>query len=61
MRVFAPTGHRHEAEISRHPGLSAAMTATGVKGGAGKAVQCLNIRMDRPETLGLTFPGLHPL
>ncbi|WP_211566015.1 N-acetyl-gamma-glutamyl-phosphate reductase [Micromonospora halophytica] len=145
MRVFAPTGHRHEAEISRHLGLSAAMTATGVeavrgvqtichatlrpgvdrqtvrrafreqytdepfvrvvahqrgifrypepkillgsnycdvgfavdegtgrlttiaaldnlvKGGAGNAVQCFNIRMGRPETLGLTFPGLHPL
>lgn len=145
MRVFAPTGHRHEAEISRHLGLPAAMTATGVeavrgvqtichatlrsgvdqqtvrrayreqyaaepfvrvvahqrgtfrypdpkillgsnycdvgyaldedtgrlttiaaldnlvKGGAGNAVQCLNIRMGWPETLGLTFPGLHPL
>ncbi|MGW5271501.1 N-acetyl-gamma-glutamyl-phosphate reductase [Streptomyces sp. NPDC004044] len=145
MRVFAPTGHRHEAEISRHLGLPAAMTATGVeavrgvqtichatlrpgvdkqtvrrafreqyagepfvrvvahqrgifrypdpkillgsnycdvgyavdedtgrlttiaaldnlvKGGAGNALQCLNIRMGRPETLGLTFPGLHPL
>ncbi|MPY34597.1 N-acetyl-gamma-glutamyl-phosphate reductase [Streptomyces adustus] len=145
MRVFAPTGHRHEAEISRHLGLSAAMTATGVeavrgvqtichatlrpgvdkqtvrrafreqyaeepfvrvvahqrgtfrypdpkillgsnycdvgyaidedsgrlttiaaldnlvKGGAGNALQCLNIRMGRPENLGLTFPGLHPL
>lgn len=31
-----------------------------VKGGAGNAVQCLNIRMGLPETLGLTFPGLHP-
>jgi N-acetyl-gamma-glutamyl-phosphate/LysW-gamma-L-alpha-aminoadipyl-6-phosphate reductase len=145
MRVFAPTGHRHEAEISRHLGMAAAMTATGVeavrgvqticratlrpgvdkqavrrafreqyrdepfvrlvahqrgifrypdpkillgsnycdvgyaldednarlttiaaldnlvKGGAGNALQCLNIRMGWPETLGLTFPGLHPL
>lgn len=145
MRVFAPTGHRHEAEISRHLGIPVAMTATGVeavrgvqtichatlrpgvdasevrkafreqyrdepfvrlvaqkrgtfrypepkillgsnfcdvgyavdeeagrlvtiaaldnlvKGGAGNAVQCLNIRMDRPETLGLSFPGLHPV
>ncbi|WMX43997.1 N-acetyl-gamma-glutamyl-phosphate reductase [Streptomyces roseicoloratus] len=144
MRVFAPTGHRHEAEISRHLGISAAMTATGVeavrgvqtvchatlrpgvgksevrrafrehyrdepfvrvvahqrgtfrypepkillgsnfcdvgfavdeeagrlvtiaaldnlmKGGAGNAVQCLNIRMGWPENLGLSFPGLHP-
>ncbi|WP_194432139.1 N-acetyl-gamma-glutamyl-phosphate reductase [Streptomyces alkaliphilus] len=145
MRVFAPTGHRHEAEISQHLGIPAAMTATGVeavrgvqtiahttlrpgvgksdlrrafreqyarepfvrvvahqrgifrypdpkillgsnycdvgyaldedtgrlttigaldnlvKGGAGNAVQCLNIRMGWPETFGLTFPGLHPL
>lgn len=145
MRVFAPTGHRHEAEISRHLGIPATMTATGVeavrgvqtichatlrpgvdtsavrrafreqyqdepfvrlvahrhgnfrypepkillgsnfcdvgyaideeagrlvtiaaldnlmKGGAGNAVQCLNIRMGWPETLGLSFPGLHPV
>lgn len=145
MRVFAPTGHRHEAEISRHVGVPVTMTATGVeavrgvqtichvtpkpgvdrsavrrafreqyhdepfvrlvaqqrgtyrypepkilsgsnfcdvgyacdedtgrlvtiaaldnlmKGGAGNAVQCLNIRMGWPETLGLSFPGLHPI
>ncbi|WP_061295471.1 N-acetyl-gamma-glutamyl-phosphate reductase [Herbidospora cretacea] len=145
MRVFAPTGHRHEAEISRHLGIPAAMTATGVeavrgvqtichaelqpgvdtsevrrafreqyrdepfvrlvaqqrgtfrypepkilvgsnfcdvgyavdeeagrlstiaaldnlmKGGAGNAIQCLNVRMGWPESLGLSFPGLHPV
>jgi LysW-gamma-L-alpha-aminoadipyl-6-phosphate/LysW-L-glutamyl-5-phosphate reductase len=145
MRVYAPTGHRHEAEISRHTGIPVTMTATGVeavrgvqmighvtpkpgvdrsavrrafreqyhdepfvrliaqqrgiyrypepkilsgsnfcdvgfaadedtgrlvtisaldnlmKGGAGNAVQCLNIRMGWPETLGLSFPGLHPV
>lgn len=32
-----------------------------VKGGAGAAVQCLNIRAGEPETLGLGFPGLHPV
>lgn len=32
-----------------------------VKGGAGAAVQCLNIRAGWPEHLGLEFPGLHPL
>jgi N-acetyl-gamma-glutamyl-phosphate/LysW-gamma-L-alpha-aminoadipyl-6-phosphate reductase len=31
-----------------------------VKGGAGNAVQSLNVRMGWPERLGLTFPGLHP-
>ncbi|HET9894915.1 MAG TPA: N-acetyl-gamma-glutamyl-phosphate reductase [Streptosporangiaceae bacterium] len=32
-----------------------------VKGAAGNAVQCLNIRMGLPEDRGLTFPGLHPV
>jgi LysW-gamma-L-alpha-aminoadipyl-6-phosphate/LysW-L-glutamyl-5-phosphate reductase len=32
-----------------------------MKGGSGNAVQCLNIRMGWPETLGLEFPGLHPI
>ena len=32
-----------------------------MKGGAGNAVHCLNIRMGWPERLGLEFPGLHPL
>lgn len=32
-----------------------------VKGGAGNAVQCLNVRMGWPEETGLDFPGLHPI
>lgn len=32
-----------------------------IKGAAGQAVQALNIRLGFPETLGLEFPGLHPL
>lgn len=32
-----------------------------VKGAAGNAVQCLNIRMGWPERQGLEFPGLHPI
>lgn len=31
-----------------------------MKGGAGGAVQCLNVRMGWPERLGLEFPGLYP-
>lgn len=31
-----------------------------VKGGAGNAMQCMNIRLGWPERLGLEFPGLHP-
>ena len=144
LRVFAPTRHRHEAEIAQTTGLKVRMTATGVeavrgvqvvsrvkmspgatekdvwaayraayaeepfvrivaarrglhrfpdakilsgsnycdvgfaleagmengtvigaldnlvKGGAGNAVQCLNIRAGLPERSGLDFPGLHP-
>ena len=145
MRLFAPAGHRHEAEIKQATGLEARMSATGVeavrgaqvvcrvpvreplgdkevrrlyrahyqdepfvriiaqsrglyrlpepkirsgtnycdvgfatdpatstvvavaavdnlvKGGAGGAVQSLNVRMGWPERLGLEFPGLHPV
>ncbi|MDF9815303.1 N-acetyl-gamma-glutamyl-phosphate reductase [Streptomyces sp. SPB162] len=145
MRVFAPAGHRHEAEVAQLTGLSVSMSATGVeavrgaqvlcratltadirepelrrvyrdayaaepcvrvvaqrrglyrlpepkilsgsnfcdvgfaldadhgqvvavaaldnlvKGAAGNAVQCVNIRQGWPEDLGLGFPGLHPL
>jgi N-acetyl-gamma-glutamyl-phosphate/LysW-gamma-L-alpha-aminoadipyl-6-phosphate reductase len=145
MRVFAPSGHRHEAEISQSIGVPVAMAATGVeavrgvqvlcrvpvadrideralrlryrefyrdepfirvvttrtglyrlpepkiltgtnycdvgfavdepnqqviaiaaldnlvKGGAGNALQCLNIRFGLPERAGLDFIGLHPI
>lgn len=32
-----------------------------VKGTAGNAIQCMNLMMGYPETLGLEFPGLHPI
>jgi len=32
-----------------------------MKGAAGAAVQCLNIRAGFPETTALEFPGLHPV
>jgi N-acetyl-gamma-glutamyl-phosphate/LysW-gamma-L-alpha-aminoadipyl-6-phosphate reductase len=32
-----------------------------VKGTAGNAVQCLNLMSGFPETMGLEFPGLHPV
>ena len=32
-----------------------------MKGGAGNAVQCLNLRMGWPERTGLEFTGLHPI
>jgi LysW-gamma-L-alpha-aminoadipyl-6-phosphate/LysW-L-glutamyl-5-phosphate reductase len=145
MRVFAPHGHRHEAEVAQATGLSVTMSATAVeavrgvqvlcratlrealdeislrrlyrryydaepfvrvvaqrrgvhrlpepkmlsgtnfcdvgfslgadgrgvvlvaaldnlvKGGAGNAVQCLNIRAGWPERTGLEFGGLYPI
>ncbi|MER8231387.1 N-acetyl-gamma-glutamyl-phosphate reductase [Streptomyces sp. NPDC101490] len=144
LRVFAPTRHRHEAEISQATGHTVRMSATGVeavrgvqllsraglaegvderairsayrsryagepfvrivaarrglhrfpdakilsgsnfcdigfaldrgastvtviaaldnlvKGGAGNAVQCMNVRFGEPEGRGLEFTGLHP-
>ncbi|MEO8678306.1 MAG: N-acetyl-gamma-glutamyl-phosphate reductase [Vicinamibacterales bacterium] len=32
-----------------------------MKGAAGTAVQCVNVMMGWEETLGLDFPGLHPI
>jgi N-acetyl-gamma-glutamyl-phosphate/LysW-gamma-L-alpha-aminoadipyl-6-phosphate reductase len=32
-----------------------------MKGAAGSAVQCMNVMHGWPETLGLEFPGLHPI
>jgi N-acetyl-gamma-glutamyl-phosphate/LysW-gamma-L-alpha-aminoadipyl-6-phosphate reductase len=32
-----------------------------MKGAAGSAVQCLNLMLGWDETLGLSFPGLHPI
>ncbi len=32
-----------------------------MKGAAGTAVQCANVMMGWDETLGLEFPGLHPI
>ncbi|WP_067478877.1 N-acetyl-gamma-glutamyl-phosphate reductase [Actinomadura hibisca] len=40
LRVFAPTGHRHEAEIAQATGLSVRMTATGVEAVRGVQVLC---------------------
>jgi len=144
VRVFKPVGHRHEAEVERHCGVFATISACSVemvrgvhvtafarlkstlsatdirdafrstyrdspfvrlthgsgrhglpepkllsgtnycdvgfamsnrdnslvtfsaldnlmKGGAGNAVQCMNIRFRWPEQSGLDFPGLYPL
>lgn len=40
MRVFAPLGHRHEAEVAQRTGLHVRMTATGVEAVRGVQVVC---------------------
>ncbi|WP_394823052.1 N-acetyl-gamma-glutamyl-phosphate reductase [Pendulispora albinea] len=40
MRVFAPHGHRHEAEMAQSTGLRVHMTATGVEAVRGVQVLC---------------------
>ncbi|MEO6700609.1 MAG: N-acetyl-gamma-glutamyl-phosphate reductase [Jatrophihabitantaceae bacterium] len=40
MRLFAPIGHRHEAEISQATGLPVRMAATGVEAVRGVQVVC---------------------
>jgi N-acetyl-gamma-glutamyl-phosphate/LysW-gamma-L-alpha-aminoadipyl-6-phosphate reductase len=40
MRVFAPTKHRHEAEIAQATGLPIRMTATGVEAVRGVQILC---------------------
>ncbi|MCP2166898.1 N-acetyl-gamma-glutamyl-phosphate reductase [Goodfellowiella coeruleoviolacea] len=40
LRVFAPLGHRHQAEISQATGLTVRMTATGVDAVRGVQVLC---------------------
>lgn len=40
LRLFAPTGHRHEAELTQAVGLPARMTATAVEAVRGVQVLC---------------------
>jgi LysW-gamma-L-alpha-aminoadipyl-6-phosphate/LysW-L-glutamyl-5-phosphate reductase len=46
-----------------HAGRVVALAALDnlMKGAAGNAVQCLNVRAGFPEPTGLAFPGLHPI
>jgi len=47
-------------EENRHLVIIAAIDNLG-KGTAGQAVQAMNIMFGFPETMGLNFPGLHPV
>jgi N-acetyl-gamma-glutamyl-phosphate/LysW-gamma-L-alpha-aminoadipyl-6-phosphate reductase len=50
-------------EIDPRSGRIIAMSAIDnlMKGAAGSAVQAMNLALDLPEALGLTFAGLHPI
>ena len=56
---FCEIGFEKEAHSDRLVILGAIDNL--VKGTAGNAVQCLNLMCGFPETLGLEFPGLHPV
>ncbi|WP_233219548.1 N-acetyl-gamma-glutamyl-phosphate reductase [Micromonospora sp. RP3T] len=49
MRVFAPAGHRHEAEIAQVVGVPVEMTATGVEAVRGVQVVCRVPLAGRPD------------
>lgn len=50
-------------EVDAHSNRIVAIGAIDnlVKGTAGNAVQCMNIMLGLEETMGLHFPGLHPI
>jgi N-acetyl-gamma-glutamyl-phosphate/LysW-gamma-L-alpha-aminoadipyl-6-phosphate reductase len=56
---WADVGFELDAEGGRVVALCAIDNL--MKGAAGTAVQCLNLMMGWDETLGLAFPGLHPI
>ena len=55
---FCDVGFAHDREGGRVVVMSALDNL--MKGAAGNAVQCMNLAMGWPETMGLEFPGLHP-
>ena len=56
---FADVGFELDAMTGRVVAMCAIDNL--MKGAAGTAVQCANIMMGWDETLGLDFPGLHPI
>jgi N-acetyl-gamma-glutamyl-phosphate/LysW-gamma-L-alpha-aminoadipyl-6-phosphate reductase len=56
---FADVGFELDAATGRVVALAALDNL--MKGAAGTAVQCLNLMCGWQETLGLEFPGLHPI
>ena len=56
---FADVGFEFDPSTGRVVALCAIDNL--MKGAAGTALQCANLMMGWPETMGLEFPGLHPI
>lgn len=56
---YADVGFEMDASTGRVVALCAIDNL--MKGAAGSALQCVNVMMGWDETLGLEFPGLHPI
>jgi len=56
---YADIGFDYDPETGRIVAIAAIDNL--MKGAAGSAVQCMNIMYGWPETMGLEFPGLHPI
>lgn len=56
---YADVGFEYDPETRRIVALCAIDNL--MKGAAGTAVQCMNLMLGWEETMGLTFPGLHPI
>jgi N-acetyl-gamma-glutamyl-phosphate/LysW-gamma-L-alpha-aminoadipyl-6-phosphate reductase len=56
---FADVGFEFDPKTNRAVCLCAIDNL--MKGAAGTAMQCANVMMGWDETLGLEFPGLHPV
>ena len=50
-----------EVEAGTHRVVLISAIDNLMKGAAGQAIQCFNLMHEFEETLGLTFPGLHPI
>ncbi len=56
---YCDIGFERESDSNRLVVISAIDNL--MKGAAGQAVQCFNLMSELPESMGLEFPGLHPI
>ncbi len=63
LSAVVGTNYAHLHVLSREDGRTVVADCAEdnlVKGAAGQAVQCMNLALGLPETLGLSFGGLYP-